>query len=39
MDKDSDLYKREDYRHIQEKPEIDKISKLKKEVEFLERGM
>ena len=38
-DKDSDPYKREDYRHIQKKPKIDKMDKLKREVEFSERGM
>ena len=39
MDKDSDPYKQENYKQIQEKPEIDKMVKLKRELEFLERGM
>ena len=39
MDEDSDPYKGEDYRHIQEKPKIDKMGKLKRELEFLERKM
>ena len=38
-DKDSDPYKQEDFRHIQEKPKIDKMGKLRGELEFLERGM
>ena len=39
MDEDNDPYKRWDHRHIQEKTKIDKMGKLKREVEFLERGM
>ena len=38
-DKDSDPYKEEDYRYIQEKPKIDKIGELKRELKLLERGM
>ena len=38
-DKDSDPFKQEDYRDIQEKPKIIKPGKLKRELEFLERGM
>ena len=39
MAEDNDLYKRKDYRHIQEKPKIDQMGKLKTELKFLERGM
>ena len=39
MDENSDPYKREDHRQIQEKPKQDKMGKLKREVEFLEKGM
>ena len=38
-DEDSDPYKWEDYGHKQEKPKVDKMGKLKRELEFLERGM
>ena len=37
-DEGSDTYQMKDYRHMQE-PKINKMSKLWKEVEFLERGM
>ena len=39
MDEGSDIYQLKDYRQIQEEPNIDKMSKLRRKVEFLERGM
>ena len=39
MDEVSDPYKEDDYRYIQNKPKIDKMGKLKRELEFLKRGM
>ena len=39
MDEVSDPYQMKDYRHMQEEPKINKISKLNREVEFLEGGM
>ena len=39
MDKDSNPYKSEDYRHIQKKPKIDKMGNLKRGLELLEGGM
>ena len=39
IDKVSDPYKRKDYRYKQEEQKIDKMDKLRTEVEFLERGM
>ena len=38
-DEDSDPYKQDNYGHIQEKPKIDEMGKLKREIEFLEIGM
>ena len=38
-DEDSDTYQLKDYRHMQEEAKINKMSKLRREVEFLERGM
>ena len=38
-DEDSDPYKQVGYRSIQEIPKIDKMGKLKRELEFLERGL
>ena len=35
----SDTYQRKDNRHIQEEPQFEKMSKLRKNVEFLERRM
>ena len=34
MDKGGDTYQMKDYRHMQEEPKIDKISKLRRGVEF-----
>ena len=39
LDEGSDPYKRENYRHMQEKPKIDKMGKLKREIKFYKRGM
>ena len=38
-DKDSYSHNQEDYRHIQEKTKMDKIGKLKRELEILEINM
>ena len=35
MDKGSDTYQMKDYRHMQEEPKNNKMSKLRREVEFL----
>ena len=39
MDKGSATYQMKVNRRMQEEPKCDKMSKLRKEVEFLERGM
>ena len=39
MEKGGDTYQIKGNTHIQEEPNIDKLSKLRREVEFLERGM
>ena len=39
MDEDSDCYKREGCRLIQEEPKIDKVGKFWRKVVFLENGM
>ena len=39
MDKGTDPYKREDYRRIEEEQKIAQMGKLRRKVEFLERGM
>ena len=35
----SEPYKRKDYRYIQDKPKIDKMGKLGREVTFFEKAM
>ena len=39
MDKGSDTYQMKDCRHMHKEPKTDKMSKLRAEAEFLERGM
>ena len=39
MYKDTDPYKRENYRHTKEKPKIDEMCTLKRKLEFLEIRM
>ena len=38
QDEECDPYKQEYYRQMQEKPKIEKMDKLKRELNFLERG-
>ena len=35
----SDTYQMKDYRNVQEEPKFNKMSKLRREVDFLEKGM
>ena len=39
MDEGSDTFQTKYYRHMQEEMKTDKMSKLRREVEFVERGM
>ena len=39
QDEDCNPYKQEDYRPMQEKPKIEKMGKLKRELKFIERNV